>query len=147
MPATKRGRRPQSGQALVELALVAPLLLFLAFGVLAVGRIAQAHMAVSAVADEAAQTAASASTADAAVAVGLRRGRQVASGYGLTGSALELSVDARAFGRGGRVRATARYTVRLEDLPLLAWAQIPVESAHVASIDAYRSDWPVGVVP
>ena len=147
MLAARYGWRPQAGQALVELALVAPLLLFLAFFVLAVGRIAQAHMAVSAVADEAALTAASASTADAAVVSGLRRGQQVASGYGLTSSAMDLSVDARAFGRGGQVRATARYMVLLQDLPLLGWAQIPVESTHVAPIDAYRSVWPAGAAP
>lgn len=147
MLATRNGGPRQTGQALVELALVAPLLLFLGFGVLAVGRIAQAHMAVSAVADEAALAAAGANSADAAAAAGIRRGQQVASGYDLTVGALGLSVDARDFSRGGQVRATARYTVSLQDLPLLSWAKIPIVSTHVAPIDAYRSDWPGGGAP
>ena len=141
------GRHGQVGQAVVELALVAPLLLFLAFGVVAIGRIAQATMAVSAVADEAARTAALAPTAGAAVVAGIERGQQVASGYGLAASGLQLTVDARAFGRGGQIRATVRYTVDVQDLPLLGWAQLPVSSTHVAPIDRYTSLGPVGGAP
>ena len=136
-----------TGQALVELALVAPLLLFLTFGVLAVGRVAQAHMAVSAVADEAAQAAALAGSPSEAVLNGLARGQQVANEYGLTGDALALSVDARDFRRGGEVRADASYTVRLDDLPLLAWARVPVTSTHLAPIDAYGGFVTTGMTP
>jgi len=140
-------RRSQAGQAVVELALVAPLLLFLAFGVVAVGRVARATMAVSAVADEAARTAALAPTAGTAVAGGIERGQQVAKGYGLVASALQLTVDARAFGRGGQIRATARYIVEGQDLPLLGWATIAVTRTHLAPIDMYASAWPVGSTP
>jgi Flp pilus assembly protein TadG len=140
-------RPSEAGQAVVELALVAPFLLFLAFGVVAIGRIAQATMAVSAVADEAARTAALAPTAGAAVVAGIERGQQVATGYGLAASGLQLTVDARAFGRGGQIRATVRYTVDVEDLPLLGWAQLPVSSTYVAPIDQYASLGPVGSTP
>ena len=140
-------RRGQTGQAVVELALVAPFLLFLAFGVVAIGRVAQAEMAVSAVAEEAARTAALAPTAGAAVVAGIERGQQVATGYGLAASGLQLTVDARAFGRGGQIRATVRYTVGVQDLPLLGWAQLPVRSTHVAPIDRYASLGPVGSTP
>ncbi len=147
MPAIRADRRLQTGQALAELALVAPALLFMAFGVLAVGRIAQAQMAVSAVADEAALTAAMASTANGAVAAGLERGQQVANGYGLDASSLQLTVDVGAFGRGGQVRVSARSIVRLQDLPLLGWAWISVASTHVAPVDTYRSAWSAGGAP
>ncbi len=137
MRPTPRGDRMQAGQAVVELALVVPLLLFLAFGVVGVGRITQAHMAVSAVATDAALAAARASSPGEALSMGMERGSVVAHGYGLSDGALHLTVDAGAFGRGGQVRATARYTVTLRDLPLLGWAEPTVQSTAVAPVDAY----------
>ena len=64
----------QCGQAIVELALVLPVLLLLTMGVLGVGRITQAHMAVRAVAWEAARAAALAPTSTAAAEQGLAAG-------------------------------------------------------------------------
>ena len=128
------------GQALVETALVVPLLLTLAFGVVAAGRVAHGQMAVGAVAREAARAAAVADTAADARGRGVSRGREVAAGYGLDGS-LEVRVEPGGFSRGGEVRATARGDVSLEDLPLLGWARVPVSSQHVERIDAYRSRW------
>jgi hypothetical protein len=130
----------RTGQALVETALAVPLLLTLAFGVVAAGRVAHGQMAVGAVAREAARAAALADTAADARSRGVARGREVAAGYGLDGS-LEVRVEPGAFSRGGEVRASARGDVSLEDLPLLAWARVPVSSQHVERIDAYRSRW------
>ena len=129
------------GQALVETALVVPLLLTLAFGVVAAGRVAHGQMAVSAVAREAARAAALADTAADARGRGAARGREVAAGYGLDDGSLEVRVEPGAFSRGGEVRASARCAVSLEDLPLLSWARVPVSSEHVERIDAYRSRW------
>jgi len=135
------------GQALVEAALVLPLLLFLAFGVVAVGRVTQAQMGVSAVAREAARAAALGDSPDAAVQQALTRGEEVARGYHLNDGSLQLAVDLGGFHRGSDVRASARYTVALDDLPLLGGLHVPVNSTHVERIDFYRSRWPAGEGP
>lgn len=140
-------REPQPGQALVELALVIPLLLLLAFGVLGVGRVLQAKLVVSATAREAARAATLTGTAAAALTTGTARGQAVAAGYGLGNGSLEVAVDPGRFERGGQVRAVARYSVTLDDLPLLGWVRVPVASDHVERIGLYRSRWPGGGTP
>ena len=129
------------GQALVETALVVPLLLTLAFGVVAAGRVAHGKMAVEAVAREAARAASMADTASDARARGIARAREVAAGYGLADGSLETRIEPGAFGRGGEVRASVRGDVALDDLPLLNRAHVTVSSDHVERIDAYRSRW------
>jgi hypothetical protein len=135
------GRRGQRGQALVETALVVPLVLLLVFGVIGVGRLTRAQMAVSAVAREAARAGALASTAGEAGEWGMSRGQEVAAGYALGNGSLDLRVEPGAFDRGGQVRASARYTVELEDLPLMNWVRVPVAGSHVERVDLYRSRW------
>ncbi|CCF85419.1 TadE family protein [Nitrolancea hollandica] len=132
-------REPHTGQALVELALVIPVLLLLAFGVLGVGRVLQAKLAVSATAREAARAATMADSAPTALTAGLSRGETAAAGYGLGNGSLEVVVDPGQFERGGQVRAMAHYTVTLDDLPLLGWVRVPVASDHVERIGLYRS--------
>jgi len=139
--ATRSRPALRRGQALVETALVVPLLLTLAFGVVAAGRVAHGQMAVGAVAREAARAAALADTAANARSRGIAHGRDVGAGYGLDDGSLEVRVEPGAFNRGGEVRASARSDVSLEDLPLLSWARVPVSSEHVERIDAYRSRW------
>lgn len=131
----------QRGQALVETALVVPLLLSLVFGVVGLGRAVQAQMGVLAVAREAALSASLSSSPAEAGARGLERGRAVAAGYGLSNGTLALSVDPGDFARGGAVQAEARYEVRLDDLPLLGWVRFAAASRHVERIDPYRSRW------
>ena len=142
--ATPPWRQDERGQALVELALTIPLLLLLAFGVVAVGRVIDAQMGVSAVAREEARAAVLAAGPAEASSLGLARGREVAAGYHLDNGSLQLAVDAGGFERGGEVRATARYTVTLADLPLLGWTRVSVGSTHLERIDLYRSRWPNG---
>lgn len=132
------------GQALVETALVLPILLILAFGVVGVGRLTEARMGVDAVAREAARSAALASDPASALSQGTARGRAVATGYGLTNGTLQLSVDVGQFERGGQVQASASYTVSFNDLPLLSWAQATVSSVHFERLDLYRSRWSSG---
>lgn len=139
--------RLERGQALIETALVLPLLLFLAFGVVAVGRITQAQMGVSAVAREAARAATLANNSSDGLSQGMARGQQVAGGYHLSNGTLQLSVEVGDFAPGGAVRATARYVLALDDLPLLGWASVPVSSSHIERIDLYRSRWPTGGAP
>lgn len=134
----------QHGQALVETALVIPILLLLAFGVIGVGRLVQAQLGVSAVARESARAAALANEPAEAIARGLARGQEVAAGYQLDNGSLRLGVEPGALARGGRVGAVASYEVTLEDLPLLGWVRIPVVSDHSERTDLYRSRWPTG---
>lgn len=131
--------RRQRGQAVVELALVLPLLLVLGLGVLGIGRITQAHMAARAVAWEAARAAALAPSPSKAATQGLAAGLAVAGAYQLERPDLHLSVDASAFRRGGQVIATVRYDVVLADLPLLGWTVTTVQSSHAEPVDSYRS--------
>jgi hypothetical protein len=133
--------QPRRGQALVETALVVPLLLILAFGVVAAGRVAHGQMAVSAVAREAARAAALADTAADARARGIARAREVATGHGLDEEAIDVRVEPGAFGRGGEVRASVRYVVSLQDLPLLSRYSVPVAVSHRERLDLYRSRW------
>ncbi len=140
-------RSTRSGNALVETALVVPLLLLVAFGVVGVGRITAAQMGVSAVAREAAVSASLANTADEAALRGLARGNEVATGYQLTNGSLQLRVDPGSFARGAPVTATATYHVALDDLPLLSWMQLSVASNHTEWTDPYRSRWIGGGSP
>jgi Flp pilus assembly protein TadG len=137
----------ERGQALVEVALVIPILLLLAFGVVAVGRVTDAQMAVSAVAREAARAAALANDPGEAASQGVTRGQEVASGYHLGDGSLQLAVDAGGLTRGGTVQASAHYTISLGDLPLLGWAHITVGSTHLERVDLYRSFWHTGATP
>ena len=103
---TKRARATssmaESGQALVEAALVLPLMLMLVLGVVAVGIVGHTDAALLAVAQEAARAAATASDPGAAATHGVARGMQVADGYSLQGTI--VTVDARDF-RPGRAGA------------------------------------------
>jgi Flp pilus assembly protein TadG len=139
-------RRRQPAQALVELALVLPLLLVLAFGTIGVGRLVRIHMAVDAVAREAAREATlapiplRAPDAEAdheASQLGERRGNEVASGYGLHGTL--VTVDAANFDRGSWVQAEASFTLSERDLPLLGWARFTFHAVHRERVDLYRS--------
>jgi hypothetical protein len=123
----------------METALVIPMLLLLALGVVGVSKVVQAQLAVSAAAREAARAGALADDPGAARDRGRARGVEVAQGYGLAGDSLTLSIDPGAFQRGGQVRASARYEVDLGDLPLLNWTRVPVASEHIERIDLYRS--------
>lgn len=132
------------GQALVETALVLPLLLVLSFGVIGVGRVTQARMGVDAVAREAARAAAMSSDLGSALSEGTTRGQAVAAGYNLANGTLQLVVDVGQSDPGGEVQASAAYTVSFGDLPLLGWAQVPASSVHAERIDLYRSRWSAG---
>jgi len=152
MPACRTGRlgallsRPslERGSALVETAIVIPVLLVLAFGVVGIGRVIQADLGVIAVAREAARSAALANNGSEASSRGLARGKDVARGYQLGNGSLQLTVDPGSFQRGGQVTAEATYQVTFGDLPMLQWADLQLKSRQTENIDPYRSRWPVG---
>lgn len=130
-------RRPVSraGQALVELVIILPLLLFLAFAIVGAGRIAQAQLGVAAVAREAARAGVAGRSAPA----GQARGEEVGRGYALTNGSLAVLVDGGRFTPGGQVTGNATYEVRFDDLPLLGWAHVRVHGEAREAIDLYRS--------
>ena len=134
--------RVERGQAIVETALVLPLLLVLGLGVVGAGRVVQAQIGVSAVAREGARAAALAASPSAAAERGRAWALSVADGYRLTNGSLHLVVDPGSLARGGQVRAVARYDVALDDLPVLGWLNVQVASTHVEPVDPYRSRWP-----
>jgi hypothetical protein len=127
------------GQALVETALMVPLLVLLAVGTIGAGRMVYARMGLSAAAREAARAATLAPLGepDRAERAGRDRGQEVARGFGLRSAV--ITVDASPLERGSMVQATARYTVNAGDLPMLGWGQIRLESTHFEQVDRYRS--------
>jgi len=137
-------RHPQRAAALIETALVLPVVLLLVVGVIGVDRLIQARIGVSAVAHEAARSAALANSAAEASQQGLARAQQVAAGYKLINGSLKVQVDPGSFDRGGEVQASAQYDVALQDLPLLHWTHVEVMAQDKERIDLYRSRWQAG---
>ncbi|MCC6176162.1 MAG: pilus assembly protein [Chloroflexi bacterium] len=133
------GAHGESGQALVEAALAIPVLLVLIFGVLAVGRITEAKIAVQAAARESSRALAVAPSEDQGIADALTAGENVAGGYGLDGSRLTIDLDSGGFSRGGTVTSDVEYSVSLSDLPLLSFFDVEVGASHSERIDFYRS--------
>ena len=129
----------ESGQALVEAALAIPVLLVLAFGVVAAGRVVEAKIAVQAAARESSRALAVAPSEDQGVTDALSAGENVAVGYGLDGDRLTIEVDSGGFNRGGTVTSEVRYSVSLSDLPLLSFMDVDVGASHSERIDIYRS--------
>lgn len=127
-----------SGSALIETALVLPAVLAIAFGVVMVGRVAQAQVAVQAAAREAGRALAVAPSASAGLTVARERALAIADGHGLARERLGIALDVGAFERGGTVRAQTSYPVGLGDLPLLGRIEVTVSSSHEERIELYR---------
>jgi len=136
---TARGLKDESGQALVEAALILPALLLVVFGVVMAGRITHAKVAVQAAAREASRSLATAASEEQGLTDANERGRTVAQGFGLGGEHLTLEVSSNGFARGGSATAKVSYRVLLVDLPLLKVADVTVSSSHLERIDVYRS--------
>jgi len=129
----------ESGSALIETALVIPVLLVLLAGIVMTGRVTHAQIAVQSVAREAARTVAVAPSESSGLLSAQERALATARGHGLSTERLSLSIDHGGFQRGGVVRADVSYPVSLGDLPLLGMVEITVSSRHEARIDLYRS--------
>ena len=127
----------QRGQALVEAAMVLPLMLVLVLGVFAVGVLGRTDAALLAVSQEAARAAATASDPAEAAAHGVARGTQVADGYRLQGTT--VTVDARDFRPGGRIRADATVRVSLAFIPIFGSSELTLHHQHAEPVDPYRN--------
>jgi hypothetical protein len=131
----------QSAQALIELALVLPLVLVLVFGTIALSRAVQTQAAVVAVAHEVARAGAlGRSPRDAVDRMGERM-RLVAPGLGLNPRDIILDWDVTRFGDDpGEVVASVRYPLDYRDLPLSGWIPLAsVRAVHVEWVDPFRS--------
>lgn len=129
----------QRGQALVEAALVIPLLVVLAFGVVLVGRVVHATVAVQATAREAGRALAAAPSEPAGLAAGRERGQAVAAGHGLEADRLAIALDSGGFARGGLATVRVRYRVPVAGLLLFDRVEMTVSSVHREQIEPYRS--------
>ena len=137
----------QAAQALVELAVLLPVVLILIFGTLGVSRYVQTQAAVVAVAHEAARAGALASSPAGAIDRMRTRTAQVAPGVGLDTRALVLSWDVTRFDDNpGQVQVSITYVVAFGDLPMLG-GMFPtvVRGEHVEWVDPFRSG--VGLRP
>jgi hypothetical protein len=130
----------QRAQALVEVALVLPVVLALVFGTLAISRLIQAQNGVIAIAHEAARAGALGNSPEDAIDRMRRRVDLVAPGLGIDPRALELTWDVSTFTKDrGHVVASVRYAVNFGDLPLAGWVPPPaVRAEHVEWVDPYR---------
>lgn len=129
----------ESGSALIETALVIPVVLVLVAGIVMTGRVAHAQIAVQSVVREAGRTLAVAPSASEGLTAAEARALAVANGHGLSTEQLDLVIDAGDFTRGGTVRTEASYPVALGDLPLLGALEVTVSSSHEERIELYRS--------
>lgn len=131
--------RDERGNALIEAALAIPVVLAVAFGVVMVGRVVHAQIAVQSVVREASRTLAVAASAEEGMSAARANAIAVATGNGLATDRLHLTIDAGTFARGGTARAEASYSVALGDLPLLGAVEVTVSSTNEQRIEQYRS--------
>ncbi|HEY8814476.1 MAG TPA: hypothetical protein VIP57_05155 [Candidatus Dormibacteraeota bacterium] len=126
------------GQALLELALCAPVVLVLSLGTVASVEVASAHAGLEAATQAAAEAAARAPSAQAAIAAANARFREVVAGYPLRSPTLVISVG--NFARSGSVTALSSASIDL------AWAavillpgQVTLHSQVRLRLESWRS--------
>lgn len=129
----------ESGQALVEAAIVLPVLLVLVFGVVMAGRVVHAKIAVQSAAREAGRELATAPSEEQGLTAADEAARSTADGYGLSADRLSVDLESNGFERGGTVTATVSYDVGLGGLPLIDALDITVSSSHSELVEPYRS--------
>lgn len=131
--------RGESGQALVEAAIVLPVLLVLVFGVVMAGRVVHAKIAVQAAAREAGRALATAPSEEGGLTDADTAARSAADGYGLSGADLSVDLESNGFVRDGTVTATVSYDVGLGGLPFVGDLDVTVSSSHSENVEPYRS--------
>lgn len=129
------------GQSLVELAVCLPLLVTLAFGALALTRLAITKSRLDAATAAAAATAARQPTASQGTSQGVAAFQQATASYPLVNPA--VSIASNGWRRGASVTATASAAF---DLGLPAWpGRFVLISSAAALIEPYRSRPPLPV--
>jgi len=136
-------RRRQAGQAMVEWALSAFVLMLFALGLLAVGQIVTQDMAVRSAATQAAFAAARAPSAQVAQVAGQTAARDVARGSQVQD--LQVTVDTGSFQRGSPLTVTAHGYVSLAAFPIVSQVlgqRVALTWQAHALIEPYRSRTP-----
>jgi Flp pilus assembly protein TadG len=135
----------REGQALLEFALVLPLLVGILISALLLARVLWSHQVVWALAGEAARAGALGTSAADADQRARNRAGQMAEDASLDPGRLTLGVDTRHFGRGGWVLVSASYHVlQLAPIGPLAAADTWVVDAEAREpVDRFRS----GIAP
>ena len=130
----------ESGSAVLEAVIAAPVLLLLVVFVIGAARIANAHQLVDGAAGDAARAASSAPTADQGRAAAAQTAEASLAGRGVSCSPLSVSVDVSAWRPGGTVGVTVSCTAQLGDLGPIPFGRASTVTAHAAStLDPYRS--------
>lgn len=136
-------RASERGQALVELAIVAPVLLLFVLGIVLFGRIFEAKAGIAAAAREAARVYADSPAEGPGLTLAVQRAQDVARGYHLAPSGFRVSIDGGGFVRGGEVTVQTSYAVPAFDLPLagrvVGGPYVTVRYTHREMIELYRS--------
>ncbi|MGB9802894.1 TadE/TadG family type IV pilus assembly protein [Desulfofundulus sp.] len=105
--------RSQKGQAMVELALLLPLLLLISGGIFEFGRIFHAYLVVTSASREGARVAVVGGTYDDV------RDRVIASAPSLDAGSLNVLLEPENYGRGDMITVTVTYSVDLV-VPLIS---------------------------
>jgi Flp pilus assembly protein TadG len=130
----------QSGQALVEWAASAFVLLLFALGILAVGEVIQEYRVVRESATQAAFAAARAPSPQVAQEAGGRAAIEALQGTQVEGATVNVGVG--GFRRGGTVMASVKGYVSLGSFPIVSQLlgdRFPLKSEARALIEPYRS--------
>jgi Flp pilus assembly protein TadG len=130
----------ESGQALVEWAASAFVLLLFGLGILAVGQVVGEYMAIRSAASQAAFAAARAPSEDAAQASARAACQQAMQGAQVKD--FRCTVETDGFQRGGVLTATARGSVDLTAFPIASaflGTHVPLTWQAHALIEPYRS--------
>lgn len=130
--------RLDRGQALLELALCAPLILVLGVGTVAAVQVFDAKNGLQAATDAAVAAAARAPDAGSAAAAAQNVFESVAASYPL--QAVDLSVESNGFDRGASIAGESSATVDIagESIAFLP-AHITIRAHATAVVEPYRS--------
>jgi Flp pilus assembly protein TadG len=130
--------RSARAQALLELALCAPLVILLALGTVATVSVAGARAGLDAATQAAADSAARAPNAATAVTAAQDRFRSVVAGYPLRSATLKVWVG--DFDRAGNVTASSSARVDVEWAALLLLpSQVMLRSQSVVPLEPWRT--------
>lgn len=129
-----------SGQALVELALCAPVVVFLTLGTAAVVQVEDAAAGLDAATHAAATAAARAPDPASANAAAGSAFEAAAASYPLSGTTLQISVG--GFGRSTDVTVTSQGFVDVGWAPLVLPRRLGVHSRAVMALERWRTHRP-----
>lgn len=146
MPAWKSENEKEAGQAMIELALVLPLFIILAAGVLYFGKVLYAYIAADMASYDCVRTAAEALHPGNGQAQGRTAAIDTLRGFYMSGVTPRVRVDApNGWKRGREVRCRVDYGISLAGMPLIGMLDTPQE-IHIQSdtklrIEQYKSRW------